>query len=144
MSEILACGHLSTFDASPVVFAGRCTYDGVEVCYLCADLLQRLELLRAHRAGKSYALYLSGAPNPIPGYGHDTNMPVPTSAATWTGGALGTVVSRKLVKLSKVSYVHGKSYWAVQVRDVHGNMWHGRGSSGVVCTLRPMKAKVPK
>ena len=49
----------------------------------------------------------------------------------WKGNILGTV--------TRLSVTHGKYIRAVQVRDVHGGMWHGRGSEGICITLRPLK-----
>ena len=57
----------------------------------------------------------------------------------WKGNILGTVTRSTLVRLTRASHVHGKYIRAVQVRDVHGGMWHGRGSEGICITLRPLK-----
>lgn len=57
----------------------------------------------------------------------------------WKGNILGTVTRSTLVRLTRWSFTHGKYIRAVQVRDVHGGMWHGRGSEGVCITLRPLK-----
>lgn len=57
----------------------------------------------------------------------------------WKGNILGTVTRSTLCRLSRWSSVHGKYIRAVQVRDVHGGMWHGRGSEGICITLRPLK-----
>lgn len=64
-----------------------------------------------------------------------------TEATTWPGGKLGDVVSRQ-----KTSHAFGRSYslngdqrFAVQVKDVHGAMWHGKGYAGCCINLYPMK-----
>ena len=57
----------------------------------------------------------------------------------WKGNILGTVTRSTLVRLTRLSFTHGKYIRAVQVRDVHGGMWHGRGSEGICITLRPLK-----
>lgn len=57
----------------------------------------------------------------------------------WKGNVLGTVADWRPCQLTRRSWVHDKSYRSVRVRDVHGAMWYGRGSPGVVITLRPCK-----
>ena len=61
---------------------------------------------------------------------------------TWTGGKLGTVVWSAPTALPfgrRHSWIHGNGYCAFNVRDVHGQLWHGKGSRGVCITLRRMK-----
>jgi hypothetical protein len=59
---------------------------------------------------------------------------------TWTGDILGTVIQSNPCKLTRPSFTHDRqSYKSVRVRDVHGAQWHGRGSNGIVCTLRKVK-----
>lgn len=57
----------------------------------------------------------------------------------WKGNWLGTVVDWSPCALARFSFLHGKSYRSVRVRDVHGALWYGRGSPGVCITLRPCK-----
>lgn len=57
----------------------------------------------------------------------------------WKGNVLGAVVLSSTVSLSRWSALHGNTMRAVRVRDVHGGLWHGRGSAGVAITLRAMK-----
>ena len=57
----------------------------------------------------------------------------------WKGNTLGIVTRSTLVRLTRLSYLHGKYIRAVQVRDVHGSLWYGRGSEGICITLRPLK-----
>lgn len=60
-------------------------------------------------------------------------------ATGWKGNKLGDVVRSNSVRLTRRSYTHGAYIWAVRVRDVHGALWYGRGSPGIVITLRAMK-----
>jgi len=57
----------------------------------------------------------------------------------WKGNVLGTVVAWTPCRLTRRSWTHGKDYRSVRVRDIHGAMWYGRGSPGVVINLRPCK-----
>lgn len=57
----------------------------------------------------------------------------------WKGNVLGTVVDWSPCKLTRWSFIHGKEYRAVRIRDVHGAMWYGRGSPGVCINIRPCK-----
>lgn len=57
----------------------------------------------------------------------------------WKGNRLGTVVDWRPCALARFSFMHGKSYRSVRIRDVHGALWYGRGSPGVCITLRPCK-----
>lgn len=59
----------------------------------------------------------------------------------WKGNTLGTVIASWPIKLTRRSWVHGKNYSHFRIRDVHGAMWHGRGSPGVAIRLRAMKAE---
>lgn len=59
----------------------------------------------------------------------------------WKGNILGDVVYWNYCKLTRQSYTHGKQYRTITVRDVHGNMWYGRGSPGICVTLRAKKGK---
>ena len=55
---------------------------------------------------------------------------------TWTGGLLGCVTRKSE---SRTGW-YGAKLTHVRVRDVHGAMWHGKGSGAGMCiTLRPMK-----
>lgn len=61
------------------------------------------------------------------------------SISNWPGGKLGEVVTGVPCALQRFSYTHGRTIHAYRVRDVHGNLWHGRGNPGLFITLRPMK-----
>jgi hypothetical protein len=64
------------------------------------------------------------------------------SFVTWPGETLGTVIDSRPCKLTRLSYTHDKrGYMSVRVRDVNGREWHGRGSAGIVITLRACKGK---
>ena len=57
----------------------------------------------------------------------------------WKGNVLGDVISSSTVRLTRTSYIHGKSMLSVKVKDVHGGLWYGRGSPSIAITLRPYK-----
>ena len=57
----------------------------------------------------------------------------------WKGNVLGDVIRKSTVILTRISHTHGKYIYAVQVRDVHGGRWYGRGSPGICISLRPTK-----
>lgn len=59
----------------------------------------------------------------------------------WKGNTLGTVVAKWTINNSRQSWVHGSTMQAVRVRDVHGNLWYGRGNGGIAITLRAMKGE---
>lgn len=88
------------------------------LCYRCADEMQRADMLDRSRP---FNCYISGDGK---------------RATTWTGGALGEVVHADY----STNGWHGSRVYSYRVRDVHGNMWHGRnGGAGMCITLRPMK-----
>lgn len=61
---------------------------------------------------------------------------------SWPGGLLGHVIDSRPCKLTRLSFTHDRhTYMSVRVRDVNGREWHGRGSNGIVCTLRAYKGK---
>ena len=89
------------------------------ICYACADDNQRASLVTG-RDGPIYA-YVSSDGRRV---------------TTWTGGTLGDVIE----------YGESRAGWGgstiarFRVRDVHGQLWTGRGAGrGIACTLRPMK-----
>lgn len=87
------------------------------ICYPCGDEKQREEL----KLRRTFACYLSNDE---------------TRVTTWPGGELGKVVRRSH---SRTGFGH-TMLTHVQVRDVHGAMWYGKGAGGGMCiTLRPMK-----
>jgi hypothetical protein len=57
----------------------------------------------------------------------------------WKGNKLGRILRASPVRLPRWSYMHGDTINAYRVRDIHGGLWHGRGSPGVSLALRPMK-----
>lgn len=116
----LDCGHQpSPHDVCTTGTAH--TSDGREICWECADHEHR-ESLKDRR--------------PTGGYLSSDGKTV----TTWSGGHLATVTWSRPCRLTRVSWVHGKSYVSVNARDVHGNYWTGRGSPGIAIRLRPMKA----
>ena len=59
----------------------------------------------------------------------------------WKGNTLGTVQQFSSIRLTRKSYAHGEHIRHVVIRDIHGGMWHGRGSPGVCITIRAYKGK---
>jgi hypothetical protein len=58
----------------------------------------------------------------------------------WKGNTLMNIVSSSSCKLTRSSFLHSRhSYMSVRAVDVHGKHWYGRGSAGVVITMRPYK-----
>jgi len=121
MLRVLSCGHHPSPHSNFTTGTAR-TPDGREICWTCADAEQVAALLDRKPTGG----YLSGDGQTV---------------TTWTGGTLGRVTWSRPCTLSRMSYTHDrKSYRSVNVRDVHGNYWTGRGSPGVCIRLRPIKA----
>ena len=58
----------------------------------------------------------------------------------WKGNVLGAIVSTNQIRLTRLSYTHGKHIYCYRVRDVHGAYWFGRGNPGICITLRAMNA----
>lgn len=57
----------------------------------------------------------------------------------WKCNVLGTIEDYTICRLTRTSFAHGSHIRAIRVRDVHGRLWYGRGSPGIVVTLRPCK-----
>lgn len=60
---------------------------------------------------------------------------------TWTGGNLGSISRSTPVKLARWSAFHGSHVYAYRVIDFDGARWHGRGSPGMVITLKRVKGR---
>jgi hypothetical protein len=120
MLRVLSCGHHPSPHSEHTTGTAH-TPDGREICWTCADQEQREALKDRTKAAGGY-LASDGR-----------------TVTTWTGGKLGTVTSATTVRLARWSAFHGKTMQAIRVRDVHGNMWHGRTSPGMSVTLRPLK-----
>ena len=114
------CGH-GELDMSGNIDTGYALRDGAMLCYGCADVRQRHDMLDRSQ--------------PIAAYIASDGR----SVTTWTGGKLGDVVSRSSVRLTRLSYTHGSHMLAIRVRDPYGGEWYGRGSPGLSVTLRPCK-----
>ena len=102
---------------------GYARIHGDLVCYPCADKYQA-ESMRD--ASEAFGFISSDG----------------KSLTSWSGGKLGTVVRKVATALPfgrRFSHVHGSHYYAFQVRDVHGQYWHGKSSQGVAIRLRRMK-----
>jgi len=95
--------------------------DGSKICYPCADA----EQLEALKARKPTGAYLSGDGKNI---------------TTWTGGILASVTVSKPCRITGNGVFNNpKSYRSIRAKDLHGNLWAGRGSPGVHISLRPVK-----
>ena len=95
---------------------------GQLICYDCSDKRQREEMRDRSRPFTAY----------VSSDGKDVT--------TWTGGKLGSVVSRRRCELTRQSFTHSrKEYSSFRVRDIHGAEWYGRGSPGICINLRPCK-----
>lgn len=101
------------------------TRSDMYICYACADAQQREELKDTSR--------------PFVGYVSSDARAI----TTWTGGHIMRVVSIAPCKLTRWSYTHGKSYFSIRARDVHGHVWYGRGSPGIAIRLRAVKPSRP-
>lgn len=121
--RILSCGHKpSPHSEHTTGTTGTAhTPDGREICCQCADA-EQVEALKDRT--KPVGAYLAGDGRTV---------------TTWTGGKLGTVTASSTVRLARWSAFHGRTMQAIRVRDVHGNMWHGRTSPGMSVNLRPCK-----
>lgn len=85
------------------------------------DIRERREMLDRSRP---FACYISSDGRTVTG---------------WKGNILGAIVDWSPCQLTRPSWIHGRAYRSIKVRDVHGGAWYGRGSPGVCVTLRPCK-----
>ena len=116
----LSCGHLPS-PHGPHTTGTAHLADGREVCWECADNMQREDL----KERKPVCAYVS-----IDG----------KRITTWSGGILMKVTHSATCKLTRVSFTHDRrSYRSIHARDVHGALWYGRGSAGVLIRMRPVK-----
>ena len=118
--RILSCGH-SPSPHHPATTGTAKLPDGREICLACADDMQRADLLDR---SKPFTAYLSSDCRAV---------------QTWTGGHLMRVVRTSPVRLTRQSWVHGRTITAVRAVDCHGGSWYGRGSGGICINLRPCK-----
>lgn len=96
--------------------------DGERICYTCADVAERAVMLQSDR----FVAYVSSDGREI---------------TTWTGDSLGSIVRATPVKLTRLSYTHGKYMHAYRVIDFEGAAWYGRGSPGVAIKLTRVKGR---
>lgn len=85
------------------------------------NVAERLALLDR---SKPFVCYVSGDGRAVTG---------------WKGNKLGDIVRTRTGRLARWSAFHGSFIHYYRVRDVHGGLWYGRGSPGMVIALRPMK-----
>jgi hypothetical protein len=116
--RILSCGHNPSPHADFATGAAKLP-DGREICYACADAMQRADL---KDRSKPFTGYVSSDGKTI---------------TTWTGGELMRVTYKSPVRLTRLSYLHGRYIYAIRATDCHGAKWYGRGSPGLAVTLRP-------
>jgi hypothetical protein len=57
----------------------------------------------------------------------------------WKDNTLGTITAATNYRLTRESYVHGRTINFYRVTDVHGAKWSGRGNPGIAITLRASK-----
>jgi hypothetical protein len=57
----------------------------------------------------------------------------------WKGNVLGTITSATNYRLTRTSYIHGRTINFYRVTDVHGGLWTGRGNPGIAIKLHPSK-----
>lgn len=118
--RVLSCGH----HPSPHSYTTTGTAhlpDGQEVCWKCADAMQREDL---KDRSKPFVAYVSSDGKTI---------------TSWTGGHLMRVTRSTRCTLTRQSWVHGKAYSSIRATDCHGGKWYGRGSPGIAISLRPCK-----
>lgn len=62
------------------------------------------------------------------------------SVTSWPGGILGQVISSRETAhaFGRRHSINGKRL-TINVKDVHGELWHGKGYAGVYIHLYPMK-----
>lgn len=63
------------------------------------------------------------------------------SITGWKGNILGAITGASRIRLTRLSYTHGKYINHYIVRDVHGGMWYGKGSPSIAIKLRAYKGK---
>lgn len=111
--RILSCGHTPSLHENFTTGTAHLP-DGREICYACADEMQRADLLTSDR----FTGYVSSDGKCL---------------TTWTGGRLGSV---------SIGHRHPWSRERSYIRayDLHGQTWHGTGAPGMWCNLRKCKA----
>lgn len=119
-SRVLSCGHHPS-PHSPATTGTAHMPDGREICWSCADEMQREELKDRSR--------------PFVGYVSGDGLGI----TSWSGGNLMRVTRSVPCTLTRRSWIHGKAYSSIRATDCHGGRWYGRGSPGVAITLRPCK-----
>jgi len=117
------CGHVFIYPPADCGASGYAVIpDGTRICYACAE---KREIDGLKDRSKPFVAYVA-----MDGI-HIT---------TWTGGKLMKIVSARKCKLTRQSFTHSaNSYASIRAKDLHGNLWHGRGSTGIAIKLRPMK-----
>jgi hypothetical protein len=115
-TRILSCGHEPSPHSEHTTGTAHTT-DGREICWACADNESREQM----KTAASFVVYVG-----------DNNV------TTWTGGNLGGILYRS------VTHIFGHKGIAYRIRDVHGQVWHGRHAgmfSGKGCALRIRRCK---
>jgi hypothetical protein len=93
--------------------------EGREICYACADRIEREELKNRGR--------------PFIGYLEQEDARPLGRITTWTGGLLMNA------NVHRIRSGFGGEQWVIQATDVHGKRWYGRnGGPGLYCRLRPV------
>lgn len=125
-TEIVHCADCALLIPPPLPHATGTGYailpDERKICYACADNRQREEL----KDRKPFVAYVAGHGKTI---------------TTWTGGVLALITRSTTCRLTRQSFIHGKTIQCIHARDIHGGHWTGRGNPGLAIKLRPVKAK---
>jgi hypothetical protein len=124
---VLSCGHRPT--PQP---AGSCvTGYGIDMrgftrCFGCAEAHERETFERAGAAREPFVAYLSG----------DPKVRGSLTITTWTGAEIAKVTSAKEMKTPYGGTLHGDKWLSYTAVDAHGREWFGRGTPGVVTSIR--------
>jgi len=59
----------------------------------------------------------------------------------WKGNVLMRITSAQPYRLTRHSYVHGKTIHSIQAVDANGQVWYGRGNPGICITMRAYGAR---
>jgi hypothetical protein len=121
-------GLIQKPDPAKTCAAGYATLPngGGRICYPCADKREREEL---KDNSKPFCAYVSSDGKSI---------------TTWTGGELMKITLWWTVRLTRLSFTHGRTIRHIQALDCHGKRWWGRGNPGIAIRMRPCKERPVK
>ena len=118
------CAHCGAICVPDVLVAGYAvTPKNEKICYSCAYKAQIQDL---KDRSKPFTAYISCDGKRI---------------STWKGSTLMTITRSRPCRLTRRSFTHdSRTFMSIHAVDVHGAHWYGRGSAGIVITLRPCKS----